>query len=129
MQSARATQDASRAQAAEEQLFRGRETGLVVAEIAATFASTVTAVTESACVARAEAADLRNLLLARDKELAALKFSAAERNRRSGRVSRARVASFLSNPANDLQAPPPTQPRAPSPPAPRPAAAGPTPRP
>ncbi len=65
-QSARATQDAARAQAAEEQLFRGRETGSVVAKIAATFASTVTAVTESACVARAETADLRNLLSARD---------------------------------------------------------------
>jgi hypothetical protein len=46
-QSARATQDAARAQAAEEQLSRGKETGTVVAEIAATccrrsYSSTVT---------------------------------------------------------------------------------------
>jgi hypothetical protein len=122
VQSVRAAQDAARAQAAEDQLLRGKET-------AATLASTVTAVTESAREARAEAADLRALLSARDEELAALKFSAAESDRRCGRASRARVTSFLANPANDLQAPPPTPSRAPSPPAPRPTAVGPAPRP
>ncbi len=95
--SARAAQDAARAQAAEAQLLHGQETGSAVATVTAILTSAVTSATDSACAARTEAAGLRSLLAARDEELAALRFSVADRNRCSELDSRARVASFLAN--------------------------------
>ena len=127
--SSRAEQDSARAQAAEAQLLRDRETSSAVSSVTETLTAAVTSATDSACAARTEAASLRSLLAARDEELAALRFSAADRDRRSALDSRARVATFLADSANFPRAPPPKRARAPSPPAPRPPAPGSSPRP